>query len=268
MGTDSPRSFQDVSEKERSGQHERGFRRGNADAPESFIRKLADGIRKLDADAGALILFAFNQNLRFIRIQQPQPGGNVAQADAVFTFSVIFQELAPERLQLVRRDAGAVVLDKYDITVDKAELFALRVDRGIERIIVRSEPFVLPFQCRDLFLQRRVLVRGLLQLLLLLREVVLRLVGRAFCAVDRREQRFDLARLRGGLLLFGGELRRQVVDLCFQRGQALFPLGEVILAQADGPALPRKAGKLPDRKTEADRGDDARADRRASSRRR
>ena len=87
------------------------MRRGNADAPESFIRKLADGIRKLDADAGALVLFAFNQNLRFIRIQQPQPGGNVAQADAVFTFSVIFQELAPERLQLVRRAAGAVVLD-------------------------------------------------------------------------------------------------------------------------------------------------------------
>ena len=94
----------------------------------------------------------------------------------------------------------------------------------------------------------------------------MRLAGRTFCAVYSCQQFFNLLRLRGGLRLFGGELRCQVVDLCFQRGQALFPLGEVIFAQADDPPLPRKAGKLPDRKTEADRGDDARADRQRSAR--
>ena len=89
---------------------------------------------------------------------------------------ILLQKLAAVVAVIV---AGAVVLDKYDITVDKAELFALRVDRGIERIIVGPQPFVLPFQCRDLFLQRRVLVLGLFQLLLLLRAVAPRLRGSA-----------------------------------------------------------------------------------------
>ena len=95
----------------------------------------------------------------------------------------------------------------------------------------------------------------------------MRLAGRAFCAVYSCQQFFNLLRLRRAAFASSAassavrsSIRVSSVDRRFS------PLGEVIFAQADGPALPRKAGKLPDRKTEADRGDDASVDRQRPAR--
>ena len=76
----------------------------------SLVRKATGRVRKLYDDARARVQRALDRNIRFLRIQQPQPRSHIAQADAALAVAVVLPQTAPERLQFLRRNACAVVL--------------------------------------------------------------------------------------------------------------------------------------------------------------